>query len=113
MHYLGVEGYTRLAQVVRGTTERLQAGIAAIPELQVWGEPSMSVFSFGSNEIDIGAVGDVMDDRGWHLDRQTGPDALHLMVSPAHEKVAESFLDDLREAVATHGPSRGRKARYS
>jgi len=113
MHYLGVEGYTRLAQVVRSTTERLQAGIAAIPELQVWGEPSMSVFSFGSNEIDIGAVGDVMDDRGWHLDRQTGPDALHLMVSPAHEKVAESFLDDLREAVATHGPSRGRKARYS
>jgi hypothetical protein len=73
----------------------------------------MSVFSFGSNSIDIGAVGDVMDERGWHLDRQNDPPALHLMVSPEHAKVADTFLKDLREAVATHGKSQGKEARYS
>ncbi len=31
---------------------------------------------------DLNAVGDVMDDRGWHLDRQQG--GLHLMLSPYH-----------------------------
>ena len=27
-----------------------------------------------------------MDERGWHLDRQNDPDALHLMVSPEHDR---------------------------
>ena len=49
----------------------------------------MSVFAFGSREIDIFAVGDAMDERGWCLDRQQGPDALHLMVSPEHAKAAD------------------------
>jgi hypothetical protein len=73
----------------------------------------MSVMAFGSEEFDIMAVADVMDDRGWCLDRQTDPDALHLMVSPAHAKVVDAFLEDLRDAVHRHGPSRGVKARYS
>ena len=59
------------------------------------------------------AIGDVMDDRGWHLDCQHGPDALHLMVSPEHDRVVDAFLADLRDAVAHHGTSRGVEARYS
>jgi hypothetical protein len=59
------------------------------------------------------AVGDVMDDRGWGLDRQHGPDALHMMVSPAHADIVEKFLDDLRHAVEHAGASRGVEARYS
>jgi sphinganine-1-phosphate aldolase len=54
-----------------------------------------------------------MDDKGWHLDRQHGPDALHMMVSPAHERVVDEFLTDLRDAVANAGASRGVEARYS
>ena len=73
----------------------------------------MGVFSFGSDELDIGAVGDRMDERGWHLDRQHGPDALHLMVSPEHHRIVEVFLEDLRQAVAHHGKSKGVEARYS
>jgi len=113
MNFLGREGYVRLARALRDTTRKLREGIDAIPELSVWANPAMSVMSFGSNEIDIGAVGDVMDERGWHLDRQNDPDALHMMVSPAHAKVADAFLEDLREAVAHHGPSKGVEARYS
>lgn len=113
MRYLGEEGYLRLARVIRDTTRRLQEGIAAIPPLYVVGEPVMSVFAFGAEGADVMAVGDVMDDRGWHLDRQHGPDALHLMVSPEHHRIVEPFLEDLREAVARHGSSRGVEARYS
>jgi hypothetical protein len=46
-----------------------------------------------------------MDDRGWNLDRQQG--GLHLMVSPGHDAVAATFVEDLRAAVADHGVARG------
>ena len=113
LNYLGEEGYTELARTIRDTTRKLQEGIRGIPGLRVWGEPEMSVFSFGSSQLDIMAVGDVMDDKGWCLDRQQGPDALHLMVSPEHARIADTFLDDLRDAVRSHGESRGVEARYS
>jgi len=113
MNHLGEEGYVRLAESIRDTTAKIVGAIEELPELCVWGKPVMGVLSFGSEKIDITAVGDVMDDRGWHLDRQTGPDALHLMVSPEHAKVVEPFLDDLRDAVAHHGTTRGVESRYS
>jgi glutamate/tyrosine decarboxylase-like PLP-dependent enzyme len=113
MNHLGEDGYVRLATSVRDTTRKLLDGIAGIDRLQVWGDPVMSVFAFGSETIDIKAVGDVMDEKGWHLDRQSGPEALHLMVSPAHAQVADAFLEDLRFAVENHGASKGVEERYS
>jgi sphinganine-1-phosphate aldolase len=58
-------------------------------------------------------VADVMDDRGWNLNRNTEPRSLHLMLSPAHAAVADELLADLRHAVRHHGESRGVEARYS
>ena len=113
MNFLGEEGYLRLAADIRSTTAKILKTIAAHPALRVWGEPVMGVLSFGSDSIDIGAVGDGMDDRGWHLDRQSDPDALHLMVSPAHKEIVDTFLTDLHDAVTMHGESRGVEARYS
>ena len=114
MHHLGEEGYLRLARCVRDTTRRLREGIAAIPPLAVLGDPVMGVLAFGSDAIDAAAVCAAMDARGWHLDRQQGPDALHLMVSPIHARVVEEFLADLREAVAQPGEDRAAApARYS
>lgn len=110
IRYLGIEGYLRLATLVRDTTRRFQEGINALPGLSVTGDPDMSVFEFSSSTDDIAAVGDVMDDQGWKLDRQRG--GLHLMVSPGHAVVADRFLEDLAHAVAHHGDSRGTDAVY-
>jgi hypothetical protein len=60
--------------------------------------------------VDIAVVGDAMDDRGWHLDRQQG--GLHAIVSPSHGPVAGEFLADLAAAVAAGGESRGVADRY-
>lgn len=113
MHYLGEAGYTRLTRVLMDTVTTLRTGIEAIPGLRIWGNPDASLIAFGSESIDIAAVGDVMDDRGWHLDRQTDPAALHMMVTPNHAKIADPFLSDLRYAAEHHGESRGVAARYS
>jgi sphinganine-1-phosphate aldolase len=113
MNFLGYEGYTELARVVRETTEKLKDGISSIPGLFIHGVPDMSVFAFGSEGADIMSVGDQMDDRGWHLDRQNDPDALHLMVTPNHSKVVDAFLSDLAGSAEQAGESRGVEARYS
>ena len=110
IRYLGTEGYLRLADQIREATRRFRTGIEAIPGLRVTGDPVMGVMEISSAEHDLAAVGDVMDDRGWNLDRQQG--GLHLMLWPAHVAVADAFLADLADAVAGHGPSRGVEARY-
>jgi len=110
INHLGVDGYMRLAEQVRDTTRRFLDGIDSIPGLEVSHRPDMSLFEFGSSTLDMGAVGDVMDDRGWNLDRQQG--GLHLMISPYHASVVEDFLSDLEFAAANHGESRGVQATY-
>ena len=110
INHLGEDGYLRMTEKVRDTTRRLQAGIAAIDGVRITHEPDLSLFEFGSDTLDIGAIGDVMDDRGWNLDRQQG--GLHLMISPYHARIVDDFLADLADAVATHGESRGKAASY-
>ena len=108
--HLGEAGYLRLAAEVRDATRRFRTGIEAIDGLRITGDPVMGVMEIASDAHDLSAVNDVMDDRGWHLDRQQG--GLHLMLSPYHLEVADAFLADLAEAVASHGASRGVEARY-
>ena len=108
--FLGTDGYVRKAAQVRDATRQLQAGIAEIDGIEITGEPDLSLFQISSSTLDIGAVGDVLDDRGWNLDRQQG--GLHLMVSPYHLHVVEQLLADLADAAAHHGESRGKAAAY-
>jgi glutamate/tyrosine decarboxylase-like PLP-dependent enzyme len=108
MTHLGAEGYLRLARRVLDATTTFRKGIEAIDGLRVTSDPDMSVFEFGAEPdsgIDIDAVCDVMDDRGWNLDRQQG--GLHIMASPGHDKVAAEFVEQLGQAVANHGTARG------
>lgn len=96
---LGIDGYSHLAKIVMDATKKLLKGIDDIPELYIIGKPVMSVFSFTSDKIDIYNLGDVMDKKGWHLDRIQFPNALHLMVNPHHAEIVDTFLKDLRESV--------------
>ena len=112
LNHLGLDGYLRLAGQVRDAARRLRAGVEAIDGLTVTGDPIPAVMEIAADrpDVDMAAVGDVMDDRGWHLDRQQG--GLHAIVSPSHGPVADRFLADLADAVATRGSARGVEARY-
>jgi len=116
--HLGLDGYLRIAEQVRAVAHRFRDGIEGIEGIHVTGDPVPGVLEIaadtdpetGDAVLDIGAVGDVMDDRGWHLDRQQG--GLHAILSPSHMAVAAEFLADLATAVGGHGESRGVEARY-
>jgi len=113
LRYLGIEGYVAIMRELMATAEKVKAGIEAIGGMEIVGNPIGPVLALRSDSLDLYAVGDVMDDRGWHLNRNVEPHGLHLMLSPAHGAVADALLADLSDAVAQHGESRGVDARYS
>lgn len=113
MNYLGREGYMRLTQRALNSARRIRDGIRGIGGLEIVGEPCATLTAFTSKEFDIMAVGDVMDEKGWHLDRQMDPPALHMMVSPEHDRIVDEFLADLKFSVEHRGVTQGKEARYS
>ena len=101
MMAIGEGGYIDIARRIMDITRRLIDGINAIPEIYVLGDPPMSVFAYTSRsrDVNIYAVADQMEKKGWHIDRLHRPEALHAIVMPAHENISEQYLDDLRESV--------------
>ncbi len=99
MKHLGMNGYLNLAKIVMDASEKLIKGINQIPKLYIIGKPVMSVFSFTSDKIDVYYLGDLLDKKGWHLDRIQFPNALHMMVNPHHAEIVDTFLKDLRKTV--------------
>jgi glutamate/tyrosine decarboxylase-like PLP-dependent enzyme len=100
MHYLGEEGYLDNARRILATTDKLKAGIQAIPGLRVLGSPHMGVFAFSSDSLNVYELGDAMEARGWKLDRQQTPPALHCMITPSNERVADVLLSDLKDCAS-------------
>ena len=44
-------------------------------------------------------IADLMEKRGWFVDRQMNPDSIHLTLTPANAPVAEQYLSDLKESA--------------
>lgn len=101
MMYMGEEGYKELAKITIETTRELIDKVNAIPELRVIGNPEMSVFAFTSTSkrINIYAVGDQMEHRGWHIDKTQKPEGLHIMVTAFHKDVVDKFISELKASV--------------
>ena len=101
MVQLGREGYRRYAEQIFATSAAMQASVRTHPELRILGDPSF-LFSFTSDRFDIYHVNDFLRERGWRLNGQQYPNALHMAVTRPQTRpgVAEAFAADLSGAVA-------------
>lgn len=101
MKAIGMNGYLELTCTVMETTRALQDGIRSIPGLDILSDPEMSVFAYGPTDkkLNIFAVADQMEERGWLMDRLQRPEALHAMVAPRHAPIVGEFIADLRDCV--------------
>ena len=106
MHKLGIDGYRRLTAQTIDATRQIVSAIRAHPELQLLGEPEAHIFTFAGNGIDVFALGDALQQRGWYLDRQKPPDSLHATVSAGNVAVVDDFVADLGTAIETVGANR-------
>jgi sphinganine-1-phosphate aldolase len=102
MQHFGQSGYRDLASRTMQAFDAMRDGIAAIPELYVMGTPSGPLLAYGSRDggVNIFAVGDQLDAKGWTVNRLQKPDGLHAMITAGHLGVVDEYLRDLRDAVA-------------
>ena len=94
-------------------TNRLRAAIDAIDGIDVVGEPIGPLLALSSSTLDLFGVGDALEARGWHVNRNSDPKGLHLMLSPVHAPLIDELIADIRGAVANHQASTSDEVRYS
>jgi glutamate/tyrosine decarboxylase-like PLP-dependent enzyme len=110
MHYLGRDGYRRLAAKVLAARERLLEGIRAIEGL-VPLEGDLLPIAVGSPTLDMQLVMGELRKAGWILVGASQPPLLNIPVDAATDApVIEAFLGDLRTAAARAAEGAGVRA---
>lgn len=101
MMSLGRDGYRRYAEAIFATASAMRASVARHESLRLMGAPTF-LFSFTSDDYDVYHVNDFLRTRGWRLNGQQYPNALHMAVTRPQTQpgVAEAFDADLADAVA-------------
>jgi hypothetical protein len=60
----------------------------------------MAIRATDPSHLDVFAVADTLWSRGWYVDKQGPPPAIHVTVNAVHEGKIAAFVADLRECVA-------------
>jgi sphinganine-1-phosphate aldolase len=115
MNFLGVEGYRAKHGLVTRAREQIQAGVEALG-FTVLGRPKLGLLAFSHPQANCLAIWAKLRERGWFTSLTTEPAGLHLMLSPFHAQVADTYLTDLAwalEAVRGAAAPGAAEARYS
>ncbi|MFE5832124.1 pyridoxal phosphate-dependent decarboxylase family protein [Streptomyces sp. NPDC056488] len=110
LRYVGEDGYTALAGRVAEASDRLLAGLRAIPGVRVLGDPAAGLVSFtvldGGGGPDLSLLlhlADEMRGLGWYLQPQLSfdglPPNLHLTLTPATAGRVDALVEDLGTAL--------------
>ena len=99
---IGRDGYVGYAKQIFETAFAMQDAVRSHPELRIVGSNSTFCFSFTSDDFDIYHVNDAMRERGWRLNGQQYPNAVHMAVTRPQTQpgLADVFARDLAESVA-------------
>ena len=100
MVQLGRAGYREYARRIYETSAAMQAAVRSHDSLSIIGSPSF-LFSFTATDYDVYLVNDFLRLRGWRLNGQQYPNALHMAVTRPQTQpgVLERWGADLADAV--------------
>ncbi len=100
MVHLGRSGYRQYAKDIFSTAELMRAEVQRHDALRIMGSPSF-LFSFTSDEFDIYHVNDFLRTRGWRMNGQQYPNAIHMAVTRPQTQpgTVERWSEDLARAV--------------
>ncbi|KAK4115811.1 putative sphingosine-1-phosphate lyase, partial [Canariomyces notabilis] len=100
---VGEAGYLAACTEIVGTTKKLMDRIRTSPalngELEILGNPLVSVIAFRATTLNVYDLADAMTAKGWHLNALQNPPALHVAVTLPLVKVWERLAADLESAV--------------
>lgn len=100
---VGEAGYLESCTQIVGTTKKLIEHIQSHPilstELEILGNPLVSVIAFKSKTLNIYDIADGMSAKGWHLNALQNPPAIHVALTLPIVKVWEKLAADLESVV--------------
>jgi len=104
MQHLGVDGYVELTRQTLENADAMRAGVAEIDGITTLGDGQFHLVAIASDldatdPVDVFALGDALERRGWFHDRQGPPDSLHSTVSNSNTGVMDDYLEALRASV--------------
>lgn len=106
LNHIGQEGYIDIVKGCQEATKLCREGIAAIPELEVMGDPDINLVAIVSTDpkINVFAISDWMAKRGWHIQVQLAAncskEALHLSINRANVAHISELLKEFKSAIA-------------
>ncbi|KAK5661484.1 hypothetical protein OQA88_11388 [Cercophora sp. LCS_1] len=100
---VGEAGYLSACEQIVGTAKKLADRIREHPplsaELEILGNPMVSVLAFRARNLNIYDIADGMSAKGWHLNALQNPPAIHVAVTLPITKVWEKLAADLEAVV--------------
>jgi sphinganine-1-phosphate aldolase len=94
---MGEDGYLKLYRDLFETREKFRKGLETAG-FKIVGNPIGTLLAYESPEASIFIIADLLEKKGWFVDRQMMPDSIHLTITPAHTPIVEKYLSDLIEA---------------
>lgn len=122
LDHLGRDGFERILAGLLETSRLIREGFESCDGVVINGSPVGMILSWRSERphVSLYAVADLMEARGWWLNRLTGTNGgepgLHVMVSPAHAGVLDQLIPDFvdcYEDVVRTGASSSDAGRYA
>ncbi|WP_428481519.1 pyridoxal phosphate-dependent decarboxylase family protein [Pyruvatibacter mobilis] len=115
MNYLGVDGYRDKQGLVVKTREKIEAGVTALG-FEVIGKPQLGLIGYRHPDLDSFAIWGKLFERGWFTSIVSKPQGIHLMLSPKHAEVADTYLADVEWAMeqvrGANSPAEQQEIRY-
>lgn len=100
---MGEQGYLDACVNIVGTTKKILQRIRDSPvlaaELEVMGNPLVSVVAVTARNLNIYDIADAMSHKGWHLNSLQDPPAMHVAVTMPIAKVWEKLIEDLEAVI--------------
>ncbi|KFZ22744.1 hypothetical protein V502_02785 [Pseudogymnoascus sp. VKM F-4520 (FW-2644)] len=100
---VGEAGYIAAAHEIVGAARSIADAVRTNPglsaDLQIIGEPLVSVVAVRSSTLDIYDIADGMSAKGWHLNALQNPPAVHVAVTLPVAKVWQKLITDLEAVV--------------
>jgi sphinganine-1-phosphate aldolase len=100
---VGEAGYLSACEQIVGAAKKFGDRIRDHPplasELEILGDPLVSVLAFRARNLNIYDIADAMSARGWHLNALQNPPAIHIAFTMPIVKVWEKLAADLEAVV--------------
>ncbi len=100
---IGEDKYVETTKQIITLRQEIEARLREIEDLEIMGNPQLSLVAFNTKNINIFQVSHMMKEmKGWHLNNIQKPNGCHLCLTARHlssPDFANRFVDDLKACI--------------